>query len=142
SALTNFYNEMLAIYYRDDEVAPGCLVFGTAPSSADEAAIQSRLANGIEQVDAVMRERILKAYPRCETSTLDAAVTMASNTLIAFSARAKSGATKAELTAMGAGSARSIAVLLGFEGEKGEKGEKAAKRSGVNRKVARRPRTA
>ncbi|MEM6485556.1 MAG: TetR/AcrR family transcriptional regulator [Pseudomonadota bacterium] len=115
-ALTNFFDEMLAIYYRDADIAPGCLVFGTAPSSADEMAIQSRLAFGIEQVDHLMRARMLRAFPESEASTLDAAVAIASNTLIAFSARAKSGATKTELASMGAGSARSVSMLLSSRG--------------------------
>ncbi|MEP1144500.1 MAG: helix-turn-helix domain-containing protein [Henriciella sp.] len=112
TALGDFYEAMLSIYYRDAEVAPGCLIFATAPSSADEAAIQARLQFGIEQTDLLMRSRILKAAPACATTRLDAAVHMATNTLIAFSARAKSGATKAELTKMGRQSARSIAALL------------------------------
>lgn len=114
-ALTNFFAAMLSIYYRDNDVAPGCLVFGTAPSSADERAIQSRLSFGIEQLDSLMRTRIRTAFPACDAAQLDAAVHLASNTLIAFSARAKSGATKRELTDMGAQSARSIFALLRVE---------------------------
>lgn len=112
AALGDFYEAMLSIYYRDAEVAPGCLIFGTAPSSADEAAIQARLKFGIEQTDLLMRSRISKAAPDCSGARLGAAVHIATNTLIAFSARAKSGATKAELKEMGRQSARSIAAIL------------------------------
>lgn len=111
-ALTNFFSEMLNIYYRDDDIAPGCLVFGTAPSNADEAEIQSRLSFSIEQVDQLMRARMQKAFPARGSAQLDSAVHIASNTLIAFSARAKSGATKSELLEIGAQSAQAICTLL------------------------------
>ena len=111
-ALAGFFRRMLSIYYRDGEIAPGCLVFGTAPSSADEAAIKARLSFGIEQLDLLMRARILKAYPASEPAQLETAVHIAANTLIAFSARAKSGAPRAELEAMGTASARAITSLL------------------------------
>lgn len=112
SALSGFFNAMLDIYYRDNDIAPGCLVFGTAPSSADEAKIQARLKYGIEQLDARMRARIRQAAPGRDAALLDTAVQIASNTLIAFSARAKSGATKTELSTMGKQSAQAISVLL------------------------------
>ena len=115
SSLANFYEAMLSIYYRDRNVAPGCLVFGTAPSSADETAIQSRLLFGIEQLDSLMRDRIMASAPACSPSQLDTAIHLAANTLIAFSARAKSGATQKDLVEMGAQSARSIAMLLRVE---------------------------
>ena len=112
TALSSFFNAMLDIYYRNSDIAPGCLVFGTAPSSAGEEQIQARLKYGIEQVDARMRARIEKAAPGCDAALIKTAVQIASNTLIAFSARAKSGATKSELSKMGAGSAHAIATLL------------------------------
>lgn len=114
-ALTKFYRAMLSIYYRDSDIAPGCLVFGTAPSSADEAAIKSRLELGIESLDGLMRARISRSAPDTDPAKIETAVGIASNTLIAFSARAKSGATKAELTAMGAHSANAVASLLDVE---------------------------
>lgn len=113
TALSNFFCEMLAIYYRDDDITPGCLVFGTAPSNADEAAIQARLLSGIQQTDAIMRWRIDEAAPNVTEAQVDASVHIATNTLIAFSARAKGGATKQELAEMGRQSAQSIATLLG-----------------------------
>ncbi|MEM9571327.1 MAG: TetR/AcrR family transcriptional regulator [Pseudomonadota bacterium] len=114
SALSNFFNAMLDIYYRDNDIAPGCLVFGTAPSSADEEKIQARLKYGIDQLDVRMRARITQAAPGRDAALVDTATQIASNTLIAFSARAKSGATKAELSTMGARSAQAISVLLGL----------------------------
>lgn len=111
-ALANFYREMLAIYFRDDGIAPGCLVFGTAPSSADEEAIKSRLFLGIETLDALMRARLQLAEPNCGAPQLDAAVDIATNTLIAFSARAKSGADRQTLEEMGTRSAQAISRLL------------------------------
>ena len=112
TALRDFYAAMLSIYFRDSEVAPGCLVFGTAPSSADEAPIQARLRLGIDQLDEMMRKRFLEWAPDCKASRIDAAVHMASNTLIAFSARAKSGAPKEELLAMGAQTAKLVPALM------------------------------
>ena len=117
TALAKFFEAMLMIYYRDNDVAPGCLVFGTAPSSADEAAIQARLMFGIEQLDALMRARLMIAYPDCGGFKLETAVHLASNTLIAFSARAKSGASKADLVEMGKQSARAICALIGASGD-------------------------
>ncbi len=110
--LTAFYTAMLAIYYRDSHMAPGCLVFGTAPSSSDQAAVQARLKTGIVELDKLMRERLAQAAPAHKLGEIDALVHLASNTLIAFSARAKSGARKSELTKMGARSARFIAAAL------------------------------
>ncbi len=112
TALTDFYTAMLSIYYRDSQVAPGCLVFGTAPSSADEVKIQSRLKFGLEQLDDLMRLRILESAPNGSASQIETAVYLASNTLVAFSARAKSGATESDLVAMGAQTAKSITSLL------------------------------
>lgn len=111
-ALTNFFDAMLDIYYRDSNIAPGCLVFGTAPSHADQEDIRARLNFGIEQVDSRMRARMLQAFPNSEPGRIKTAAYMASNTLIAFSARAKSGAKRSELSAMGAASARIIMMLL------------------------------
>ena len=111
-ALTNFFDAMLDIYFRDSHVTPGCLVFGTAPSHADQAEIKARLSLGIEQVDSRMRERIFRAFPDGEPSRIETAARMASNTLIAFSARAKAGATRQALSEIGAESAHTIGLLL------------------------------
>ena len=111
--IANFLKAMLTIYYRDPEVTPGCLVFGTAPSAAEEAAIQARLQFGVDQVDALIRSRIEQAVPAAEATLVQTAVEIASNTLIAFSARAKAGAPKSDLTQIGDRSADAIAVLLG-----------------------------
>ena len=115
AALSNFFEAMLSIYYRDSDIAPGCLVFGTAPSSADETVIQSRLKFGVDHLDALMRARILRAAPNASADEIEAAVSIASNTLIAFSARAKSGATKSELTKMGARCAKTVSSQLRIE---------------------------
>ena len=112
AALTNFFDAMLGIYYRDSDVAPGCLIFGTAPAHVDEAEIKARLNFGIDQVDSRMRQRIEKAFPNCDSSRIEAAARMASNTLIAFSARAKAGATQQDLSEIGAESAQTIGLLL------------------------------
>ena len=111
-ALTNFFDAMLGIYYRDSDVAPGCLIFGTAPAHVDEAEIKARLNFGIDQVDSRMRQRMEKAFPNCESSRIETAARMASNTLIAFSARAKAGATQQDLSEIGAESAQTIGLLL------------------------------
>lgn len=111
-ALTNFFSAMLSIYYRDSDIAPGCLVFGTAPSSADETAIRSRLEFGIDHLDGLMRARILRAAPNSTPVAIESAVSIVSNTLIAFSARAKSGATKDDLTEMGARCAQAVSLFL------------------------------
>ncbi|MEL6861083.1 MAG: helix-turn-helix domain-containing protein [Pseudomonadota bacterium] len=112
AALTNFFDAMLGIYYRDSDVAPGCLIFGTAPAHVDEAEIKARLNFGIDQVDSRMRQRMEKAFPNCESSRIETAARMASNTLIAFSARAKAGATQQDLSEIGAESAQTIGLLL------------------------------
>ena len=112
AALTNFFDAMLGIYYRDSDVAPGCLIFGTAPAHVDEAEIKARLNFGIDQVDSRMRQRMEKAFPNCESSRIETAARMASNTLIAFSARAKAGATRQALSEIGAESAQTIGLLL------------------------------
>lgn len=112
TALSNFFSAMLSIYYRDAAVTPGCLVFATAPSSADEAAIKTRLAFGIEQLDLLMRARLLSAFPDCDASHLETAAYIAANTLIAFSARAKAGATKSALQDIGAETAQAMSALL------------------------------
>ncbi|MEO1552478.1 MAG: helix-turn-helix domain-containing protein [Pseudomonadota bacterium] len=112
TALTEFFDAMLGIYYRDGGVTPGCLVFGTAPAHADQAEIKTRLNLGIEQVDSRMRARMEQAFPATEPARIETASHLASNTLIAFSARAKAGATRAELRDMGAESARTIVMLL------------------------------
>ncbi|MEO1027955.1 MAG: TetR/AcrR family transcriptional regulator [Pseudomonadota bacterium] len=111
-ALAAFYKAMLDIYYRDSAVTPGCLVYGTAPSSSDEGPIQARLKLSIEQLDAFMQKRFERAAPQADAAQIKAAVQIAANTLIAFSARAKSGAPKAELITMGRASAKSVARLL------------------------------
>ncbi len=110
--LTSFLDAMLTIYFRDEDVTPGCLVFGTAPSAADEAAVQARLKLGLDHVDALMRSRFEKAVPNADPTAVQMAVEIASNTLIAFSARAKSGTPKSVLSEMGAHSAHAVAVLL------------------------------
>lgn len=112
-ALTSFYAEMLTIYYRDGEMAPGCLVYATAPCSADDEIIQTRLKQSIASTDGLMRARILSDAPKVDPATLETAVQIATNTLIAFSARAKSGASKAELLEMGHQSAKVISHLVG-----------------------------
>ncbi|MEO1322664.1 MAG: helix-turn-helix domain-containing protein [Pseudomonadota bacterium] len=111
-ALSDFFDAMLDIYYRDSEVTPGCLVFGTAPSSSDEARVQARLKFGIDQVDALMRGRFEKASPNGDEHVIETAMHIASNTLIAFSARAKSGSSRNQLSRMGAQSAQAISTLL------------------------------
>ena len=113
-ALSNFYREMLVIYYRDGEMAPGCLVYATAPSSADEETIKARLKLSIESTDALMRARIRLAAPDADDDLIEIAVQIASNTLIAFSARAKSGAAEEDLLDMGRQSANVIASMLGL----------------------------
>ena len=112
SALAGFYDAMLSIYYRDNEIAPGCLVFGTALSSADEAEIQARLEYGVDQLDQLMRARIQRAAPEADADRIQTAMEIGSNTLIAFSARAKSGVEKTALSAMGQRSAQAICALL------------------------------
>ena len=112
AALTNFFDAMLGIYYRNSDVAPGCLIFGTAPAHVDEAEIKARLNFGIDQVDSRMRQRMEKAFPNCESSRIETAARMASNTLIAFSARAKAGASQQALSEIGAESAQTIGLLL------------------------------
>ncbi|MEC7289412.1 MAG: TetR/AcrR family transcriptional regulator [Pseudomonadota bacterium] len=64
-AVSGFFDAMLSIYYRDSDIAPGCLVFGTAPSAAEEAQIQARLDDGIKQLDELMRGRIRQAGISC-----------------------------------------------------------------------------
>lgn len=111
-SLTRFFDAMLEIYFRDSEVTPGCLVFGTAPSAAEEAAVQERLQFGIEQTDNLMRSRFKQSAPNSDADQIQIAVELASNTLIAFSARAKGGASRAELSEVGANGARAIATVL------------------------------
>ncbi|MEL6862732.1 MAG: TetR/AcrR family transcriptional regulator [Pseudomonadota bacterium] len=113
-ALSNFYQAMLTIYYRDDEVSPGCLVYATAPSSAHEEEIQDRLRFGVESTDSIMRQRIQTAAPEATSHQIETAAHIGTNTLIAFSARAKSGASKSELVDMGARSAKAISAVLGL----------------------------
>lgn len=112
SALSRFYEEMLAIYYRDESIAAGCLVYGTAPGSADLPAVKDRLFTSIEQLDGAMKRRIRQSFPIAADDQIDLAAEIASNTLIAFSARAKSGAPQSELSYMGARSAHAICALL------------------------------
>ena len=112
TALNAFYAAMIDLYYRDADMAAGCLIFGTAPSSADEAAIQARLQIGVGALDDLMRSRIKQASPKATAAQVDAAVQVASNTLIAFSARAKSGALKEELAGMGAHAADIVSELV------------------------------
>ena len=114
-ALANFYEAMLTIYYRDDEVSPGCLVYATAPSSAHEKEIQERLRFGVDSTDQIMRQRIQSAAPKADPHLIETAVQMGTNTLIAFSARAKSGASKTELVDMGKRSAEAIASVLALQ---------------------------
>ncbi len=111
-ALAEFYAEMLAIYFRDESIAAGCLVYGTAPGSADLPAIRDRLFGSIDQLDQAMQARIARAYPEASKSQITLTAQIASNTLMAFSARAKSGASQQELTAMGADTARVITQML------------------------------
>lgn len=111
-ALSNFFSAMLSIYYRDNDIAPGCLVFGTAPSSAEETEIQARLEYGVSQLDQLMRDRITRAAADRHEDQIQMALEIGSNTLIAFSARAKSGATKTALDDMGGRSAKAICALL------------------------------
>ncbi|MFN3213739.1 MAG: TetR/AcrR family transcriptional regulator [Henriciella sp.] len=113
TAIASFLEAMLSIYYRDSDIDPGCLVFGTAPSSADEAAIKSRLRVGIEQLDDLLRSRILRSVPNCPTAQLNTATHLVANTLIAFSARAKSGESQANLTMMSQNCARAVSEMLG-----------------------------
>ena len=112
-ALTSFYAEMLDIYYRDDAVEPGCLVYGTAPSSADLPLVKERLRQSVDALDDLMRAKIKLAAQGSSDTQIDAAAHIASNTLIAFSARAKSGATKEELMEIGEQSALLISGVLG-----------------------------
>ncbi len=112
STLSDFYDEMLTIYYRDDSIAAGCLVYGTAPGSADISAVKTRLFASIEKLDKAMFDRISRSHPSATDGAIETAAQMASNTLMAFSARAKSGATKSELSTMGRHSARAICAML------------------------------
>ena len=115
TALINFYTEMLGIYYRDDAIEPGCLIYGTAPSSADLPIVKERLRLSIDGLDDIIRTKIRLSVPSCSEDQVDAAAHIASNTLIAFSARAKSGAAKEELMKIGEQSARVIAGVLGID---------------------------
>ncbi len=115
TSLTDFFEAMLSIYFRDDDIAPGCLLFGTAPCSADQTAIRERLRSGIEHLDEAMRTRISEFAPTRTAHEVETAVQITSNTLIAFSARAKSGASKIDLMEMGARSAQAVALLLGIK---------------------------
>ena len=115
TALTSFYAEMLDIYYRDDTIEPGCLVYATAPSSADLPVIKERLRLSVDGLDDIMRTKIRLSVPGCDEHQIDAAAHIASNTLIAFSARAKSGAPKEELLKIGEQSATAIAQVLGID---------------------------
>ena len=112
AALAGFYDAMLDIYYRDSAMAPGCLVFATAPSSAAIEEIQSRLEFGIEQLDALMRRRIQRSAPNADRDHIQAATQIASNSLSAFSARAMSGTLKSDLSQMGQQVAKSIIQIL------------------------------
>lgn len=112
NALTNFYAKMLEIYYRDDAVEPGCLVYGTAPSSADLPAVRKRLRISVEALDDLMRTKIKLCAPDTSKPQIEMASHIASNTLIAFSARAKSGVPKEELMSVGEQSAKAIAALI------------------------------
>ena len=93
-------------------MAPGCLVYATAPASADDPVIRESLNGSIKRLDRIMRTRISQAVPQCDPDTLETATGLAANTLISFSARAKSGGTQAELVQIGARSARAIAALV------------------------------
>lgn len=112
AGLAGFYAAMLDVYFRDPDMAAGCLVFGTAPSSAEEKTIQTRLHDGIHQLDGLLRARIVRNYSDAPDEQIDIAMHIASNTLIAFSARAKSGASKTVLREMGAQTARMIDRML------------------------------
>ncbi|MFL0357182.1 TetR/AcrR family transcriptional regulator [Erythrobacter sp. GH1-10] len=116
-ALTNFYRSVLSIYFRDDPVAPGCLVYGTAPGSADLPPVKLRLSSSIQHLDDAMRQRIGQSFPNAPSDRIEAAEHLASNTLIAFSARAKAGASMDELADMGGRTARAICQLLERDAE-------------------------
>lgn len=112
AALTAFFDEMLEIYYRDASIIPGCLVFGTAPTASEEQDVRHALAEGIERLDATMKARAQEDFPDASDTALQTVAQMASNTLIAFSARAKSGASKEELRVIGTQSANAIVAFL------------------------------
>ena len=112
AALADFYNAMLDIYYRDESVAPGCLVFATAPCGSAEEAIRTRLKLGVDGLDGLFRRAFRRYAPDEPEETLRTAVELAANTLLALSTRAKSGASKADLSAMGARTAATVGILL------------------------------
>ena len=110
--LTEFFTKMLDIYFRDDAIEPGCLIYGTAPSSADLPEVKERLRISVDALDDLMRAKFKLSVPECSDKTLEMAVQIASNTLIAFSVRAKSGAPKSQLSEMGAQTAETVTGLL------------------------------
>lgn len=112
TALTKFYDAMLEIYYRDDTVEPGCLVYGTAPSSAEIEAVKKRLRLSVEGLDDVMRAKLKLCAPDCDDDQIHIAAQIAANTLIAFSTRAKSGAAKKDLSSMGATTAQTVTRIV------------------------------
>lgn len=112
TALADFYDAMLEIYFRNQKIAPGCLVFATAPCGAEEEVIRTRLKFGIDGLDGLFRRTFRRHAPDAAEEALRTAVELASNTLLAVSTRAKSGASKTELSAMGARTAKAVEALL------------------------------
>jgi len=112
AALAEFYDAMLDIYFRNESVAPGCLVFATAPCGADEKAIRTRLKLGVDGLDGLFRRTFRRHAAETSDETMRSAVEIAANTLLALSTRAKSGASKADLSAIGARTAKTVGNLL------------------------------
>lgn len=112
SALIGFYDAMLEIYYRDPEVAPGCLVYATAPCAVEEAIVRERLRQGVEGLDDLFRQTIQIHGPDTSEELQQTALEIASNTLFSISIRAKSGAALAEVRDMAHRSARAVQTLV------------------------------
>lgn len=103
-ALMNAYEAALSIYFPDGEQARGCFVVGTAITEAlDDPEIRSIIAEGFRTLDAHFEARLRVAREAGELrdgADPEVLAVLASAAMQSIAIRARSGATRDELTAL------------------------------------------
>lgn len=117
TALAGFYSGALDLYFGTRKQALGCMVFTTAVAdAASDPKIRKAVAAFTARFDAAMTQCIQKHAPDTAASHATAIAQLASGLLINLAARARSGASRAELDEIAAASAQLVAHSVNQEG--------------------------
>jgi TetR/AcrR family transcriptional regulator, copper-responsive repressor len=109
--LSDFYETAIALYFSDAEQPRGCLVFCTAAAEAvEEPAIREVLSGVLDEIDRAFERRMAAEAPN--GSDVKALGGMASATLHSLAVRARAGQSRAQLEALAATAANTLAAAI------------------------------